>query len=91
MKIGALTFLQRMHDNYGQKSRTLIIAAWHWKWSVTWSFILSYDHANKHKDKYGSRFKAWRVHRQKGFYFHAGLRLPFCGLISLQTQPTLRA
>lgn len=90
MKIGALTLFQRMRDNHGKKSRSILIAAWHWEWSITWSFLITYDHSNKHKAKYKSRFMFFRTYRDRGFYFQAGVRPPLIGLIHISTQPTIR-
>lgn len=90
MKFGALTIFKRQVDNHGRRASSVIVAAWHWKWSLTWSFILTYDHRNKHLKKYRSRIAAWRVYRDQGFYFHAGIRLPGMGMLFLQTQPTMR-
>lgn len=45
MKFGALTLFQQIHGN-GKKIPAIVIASWHWKWSLTWRWGLSW-----HKDK----------------------------------------
>lgn len=86
MKIGALTLFKRMHSN-GARSKTILVAAWHWKWSLTWRWHLSWQPGLS--GKIGPYFM--RVYRgSPGLNFHAGLNLPLLGSLSLQTQPNMR-
>lgn len=39
MKLGALTLIERGHCG-GDPARHWCVAAWHWRWSITWSWIL---------------------------------------------------
>jgi hypothetical protein len=85
MKIGALSFLERMHCN-GKPSSSILIAALHWKWSLTWRWHFSWHPGLS--GKIGPYFM--RVHKHSpGFNFHAGLNLPVMGAFSIQTQPNM--
>ena len=85
MKIGALTFFQRMHCN-GTPSRSILLAAWHWKWSLTWRLHLSWSPGLSGRAGLyfmrTYRYKPWLI-------FHAGLNLPVIGSFSVQTQPNM--
>lgn len=39
MNIGPLSFIERGHCN-GDPARHWVVAAWHWRWSVTWRWLL---------------------------------------------------
>lgn len=85
MKIGALTFFQRMHAN-GKPSQSVLIAALHWRWSLTWRWHLSW-HPGLF-GKVGPYFM--RTYRYSpGINFHAGINLPVFGSVSIQTQPNM--
>ncbi|WP_326526927.1 hypothetical protein [Dokdonella sp.] len=85
MEIGALTLFERMHSN-GTPGKTILVAAWHWKWSLTWRWHLSWYPGLA--GKMGLYFM--RVHRGQGFNFHAGVNFPLLGSLSIQTQPNMR-
>lgn len=87
MKIKALTLFQRMRCN-GAPSKSILLAAWHWKWSLTWRWHLSWSPGlSGRADLY-----FMRVYRhQPGFNFHCGANLPVLGSFSVQTQPNMRA
>ena len=85
MNIGPLSLFKRMHSN-GKPSASVLIAALHWKWSLTWRWHLSWS--PHHAGRTGPYFM--RVYRhQPGFNFHAGLNLPVVGSLSLETQPNM--
>ena len=87
MKIGTLTLFKRMHSN-GKPAKSILVAAWHWKWSLTWSWVL-----NWHPDwKYGKSLYFIRLngYRYQGLYFHTGIKIPFIGHLSFQNQPTMQ-
>lgn len=85
MKIGNLTLFERMHAN-GTPSSTVLLAAWHWKWSVTWRWHLSWTAINSGK----KGFHFMRVYKgSKGINFHCGANLPWVGSFSLVTQPNM--
>lgn len=88
MKVGPLTLFKRMHCN-GTPTSGVVIAALHWRDSITWRWSLSLS--------WGGRavpgWPAWTFRRtfrgEKGFNCHATLRFPFnCGLM-LSTQPNM--
>ena len=85
MKIGALTFFQRMHCN-GAPSKSILLAAWHWKWSLTWRWHLSWSPGLS--GRVGPYFM--RMYRYKpGLNFCAGVNLPLLGSFNVQTQPNM--
>lgn len=85
MKIGALTLFQQMHCN-GAPAKTILLAAWHRKQSLTWRWHLSWHPGLS--DTVGLYFL--RTYRYKpGLNFLAGLNLPLFGSFSLQTQPSM--
>lgn len=79
-----LTIFKRMHSN-GTPINSFVVAAWHWKWSLTWRWSITYS-----RRKAGETgFYFMRVYRGQGFNFHSGLNLPFFGSISMNTQPNM--
>ena len=85
MMIGPLTLFKRMHCN-GKPSRSVLIAALHWRWSLTWRWHFSWT--PELSGSIGPYFM--RVYRHSpGFNFHAGLNLPVIGAFSIQTQPNM--
>lgn len=85
MKIGALTFFQRMHCN-GAPSKSILLAALHWKWSLTWRWHLSWSPGLS--GRVGPYFM--RTYRYKpGLNFCAGVNLPLLGSFNVQTQPNM--
>lgn len=87
MKIKALTLFHRMHCN-GTPSKSILLAAWHWKWSLTWRWHLSWSPWLAGQ----TGFYFMRVYRhQPGINFHCGASLPLLGSFSIQTQPNMRA
>ena len=85
MKIGPLTLFQRMHSN-GRRSATVLVASWHWKWSLTWRWHMSWSPGMS--GSFGPYYM--RVHKgTPGINFHAGINLPFVGSVNIQTQPNM--
>lgn len=86
MKIGPLNILSRMRANDGQPAG-LLIAALHWKRSITWRWVFTHRAFNTLSPK-GFRYR--RTHRQnKAWSFQAGLNLPFLGQLSIEAQPNM--
>lgn len=82
MKLKQLTMLHRCDGQIP----SWLVAAWNWKWSVTWRWGVWYSRRNT--GRYGFYFR--RVYRGfQGFNFHCGLNLPFLGFVSIQTQPNM--
>ena len=85
MNIGPLTLFERMHSN-GKRAATVLIAAWHWKWSLTWRWHLSWRPGMS--GSFGPYFI--RTYRYvPGINFHAEINLPVFGSVSIQTQPNM--
>lgn len=81
-----LIVLQRMHCN-GVPGRTWLIAAWHWKWSLTWRWMFCWSPVVF--GRLGWYF--FRTYKYlPGLNFHCGLNLPLIGSFSMQTQPNMR-
>lgn len=86
MEIGALTLLKRMHSN-GKPCDSVLLASWHWKWSLTWRWALAWRPGLS--GRVGPYFM--RVYKgSPGLNFHAGINLPLLGSFSIQTQPNMR-
>lgn len=86
MRIGALCLFKRQHCN-GKPSNSWIIASWHWKWSLTWRWVITYT--KKHSGNVGFYFR--RVYKySKGLNFHCGFNLPIIGSVNIQTQPNMK-
>lgn len=85
MKIGPLTLFQRMHSN-GKRSATVLVASWHWKWSLTWRWHLSWSPGMS--GSFGPYFIRTYTYAP-GINFHAGINLPIVGSVSIQTQPNM--
>lgn len=85
MKIGALTLLKRVHCN-GVPTNGVLIAAWHWPWSITWRWHFSWSPGIA--GRAGPYFMRTCRYRP-GLNFHAGLNLPLIGSFSMQTQPNM--
>ena len=85
MKIGPLKLFERMHCN-GQPSKTILIASWHWKWSITWRFHISWT--PRLEGRVGFYFSRVYKH-QPGLNFHTGFNIPVLGSFSIQTQPNM--
>jgi hypothetical protein len=81
-----LTIFQRQHCN-GVPCSSYLLAAWHWKWSLTWRWILSWSKWYAPPGRQGFTFM--RTHRGRGFNFTTGLNLPLIGHFSFQTQPNM--
>ncbi len=88
MKIGALHLFQRCNSYKGKKSSIFNLAAWHWDWSITWSWIFSYDYQISPYQK--RWFYFLRKCGYKGFYFHAGITIPYIGKFSFENQPSMK-
>ncbi len=85
MKLGPLTLWKRMNAN-GKPCSSVLLAAWHWKWSLTWRWHLSWSPGLA--GRAGLYFM--RVYRHApGVNFHCGANLPLLGSFSLQTQPNM--
>ncbi len=85
MKLGPLTLFHRMHSN-GTPIRSWVIAAVHWKWSITWRWTFQWSPGLS--GRVGPYFmRGYRY--QPGLNFHAGLNLPVVGSFSVQTQPNM--
>lgn len=84
MKIGPLTLFQR-----GRRSATVLVASWHWRWSLTWRWHLSWSPGMSGSfGSFGPYFM--RTYRYApGINFHAGINLPVVGSVSIQTQPNM--
>jgi hypothetical protein len=39
MKFGPLTIIERGHCG-GEPARHWVVAAWHWRWSITWRWLI---------------------------------------------------
>jgi hypothetical protein len=86
MNIGGLSLFERMHCNH-KPSKSFLIAAWHPKWSLTWSWSFNWSPYYPHGKK---KIFFIRTNRQSGFYFHSGLNLPAIGFFHFNTQPTMK-
>lgn len=85
MKIGALTLFKRQHCN-GVPSKGILLAAWHWKWSLTWRWHLSWSPVvSCSMGPYFARTYSYR----RGFNFCAILNLPIIGGFKIETQPNM--
>ena len=60
------------------------IASWHWKWSLTWRWILSYKIK---RNKYHFGFYKHINHQGKGLM--CGLNAGYLGSIHFQLQPNM--
>ena len=88
MKIGALTLFKRSLPSNGQPSDNFVVAAMHWKKSLTWRWVVSWEKFRKQLG--GKKFHYNRVYRgDKGFNFHASCNIPVIGHWSIQTQPNI--
>ena len=84
MEIKQLTIFERQHCN-GVPCSSYLLAAWHWKWSLTWRWIVTWT--PQRAGRIGPYFM--RVYRGRGFNFYCGLNLPLVGSFSMQTQPNM--
>lgn len=84
MKTKQLTMFSRQHCN-GVPCNSYTLAAWHWKWSLTWRWIATWT--PQRAGRIGPYFM--RVYRGRGFNFYCGLNLPLIGSFSIQTQPNM--
>lgn len=87
MKIFALTLFHRRHSNH-KPSKSVTIAAWHWKWSLTWSWLITWNPVYiKHgKPWYFIRYNGYK---SRGLYFACGLKIPVLGHFAFENQPTM--
>lgn len=87
MKIGPLSIFQPQRDNHGKRCGT-VVAALHWKWSITWRWVLSYNRTNP-LVKYG--FHCHRTYTYKpGWNGRIILNLPVIGYLTFNMQPNMR-
>ena len=80
MKIGALSFFTREHCN-GKRINSWTIAALHWCWSLTWSWLLSYSM------RCGGRLGPYFIRTNGGCI--AGLNMGRLGSFFFQRQSTM--
>lgn len=84
IRIGPFSFLTRVYGN-GTPTKDWVIAALHWKWSITWRWVLYY-HAPQPQQinpwfkwfYFGGHHKTFQVHFKRGN-------------LTLNTQPNMRA
>ena len=86
MRIGPLTLFVREHSN-GTPLHSFLLAALHWRWSLTWRWSVSWSPPNKHV-RQGPYFI--RTRRGMGINFIAGLNMPIFGCLHISTQPNMR-
>jgi hypothetical protein len=82
MKLGPLLFAQRTVDNHGNPTGVLL-AAWHWPWSITWSWQL-YWHRLSPSVRRGFKMITFR-RRQKMIV----LNTPVLGTFGYSSQGTI--
>jgi len=90
MKIGALYLFERRHSN-GTPCKSINIAALHWKWSLTWRWVLVKGEYQIYSTKgfsFTRTYKTWKEKRT--FNFHACFNSKITGHWSLQTQPNMQ-
>lgn len=84
MELGPLTLFTGLRCNHEPRPGVLI-AAWHWPWSITWRWSLTRSPWLPRK-----RYPVW-FHRtcryQPGLHFVAGFNLPVVGYVTLILQP----
>ena len=85
MKIGPLTLFQRMPSN-GRRSAPVLVASWHWKWSLPWRWHMSWSPGMS--GSFGPYLIRTYTY-EPGINFHAGINLPIVGSVSIQTQPNM--
>lgn len=87
MKLGPLTLFKRMHGN-GKPADTILVAALHWRWSITWRWSIVW------RPSIGRfAFHAHRTHRgypNSPVNFSAFLCAPLIGGLNISTQPNMR-
>jgi hypothetical protein len=91
IRLGALTLLTPQHAN-GTPTDSVVVAALHWRRSLTWRWLLSWSPASPiviggHRYP---RIYGMRTHRGRGFNFIAGVRIPLLGHFAIHTQPNMR-
>jgi hypothetical protein len=86
MKIGPLSFFERMHSN-GKDIDSILIASLHWPWSITWRWVFVRSPWYRMPGKQGVSLV--RTYRGRGFNFRASFNAPFLGHLSIQTQPNM--
>ena len=85
MKLGPLALFKRMHCN-GTPTKDILIAAWHWKWSLTWRWHLSWSPVISGR----TGVYCMRVYRhQPGINLHAGANIPVVGSVRFEMQPNM--
>lgn len=82
MTIGALCLMNRQHSN-GVRTSGWTLAAWHWKWSITWRWVLSWHPRSKATH---NRYKV-TIHQGDGLLcgFNSGF-----GHLHFHSQPNMR-
>ena len=80
MNIGPLSLLQRGHSN-GEPARHWVVAAWHWRWSITWRWLLWWM---PHSATTRPWPIAWHFGKNGGGHFDLGL--PIVGHLYLAWQ-----
>jgi hypothetical protein len=85
MKFGPLTLLKKMHAN-GTPTSRILIAAWHWKWSLTWRWHLTWSPGLSGRK--GFHFQRVYLYRP-GLNFHFHANLPVLGSFAMTTQPNM--
>ena len=89
MKVGDFSFFSRMHSN-GTPIRSWVIAALHWKWSITWRWSLSFSLPPTHWSRPHAYFsRTHKHHPRKELAFNCGFILPFVGSVTFNMQPNM--
>lgn len=88
MKIGPITLLEWPRTNKGARSESILVAALHWPWSLTWRWIVTRSPRQPLPTKQGFGFMRTHGYRN-GINFIATLNAPILGHWCIQAQPNM--
>jgi len=84
MKMGAFSCFERCHSN-GDPTSAWVLAAWHWRWSITWRWLLIWEPwTREQEDGWPLR---WMIFGGGGGF--CILRFPLVGAFRFNWQPNM--